>query len=106
MGEIATRLSDFTIITSDNPRTEVPSAIIDDILQGIYENSPHAVIENRKDAIFYALDNALPKDVIILAGKGHETYQEINHVKHHFDEREVVAEYFAKKRKPKDGEAR
>jgi len=104
MGEIATRMSDFTIITSDNPRTEEPGAIIAEILTGIYENAPHAVIENRKEAIFYALDNARPNDVIILAGKGHETYQEINHVKHHFDEREVIASYFAEKRRAAGGE--
>ena len=96
MGEIAVRLSDFVVVTSDNPRTEDPSAIIADILGGMQgTKTPYEVVENRREAIAFAMKNAQPNDTIILAGKGHETYQEINHVKHHLDEREVVAEILA-----------
>ena len=93
MGEIAGNKSDFTIITSDNPRTEEPADIIAQIEQGIKKTSGEYIcIENRREAIRYALTNARKNDFILLAGKGHETYQEINHVKHHFDEKEVVKE--------------
>lgn len=97
MGAIAAKLSDLCIVTSDNPRTEKPEAIIDDILEGMKDTAtPYEVIVSRPQAIWHALDIAQPNDTIVLMGKGHETYQEINHVKHHLDEREVVAEYFAK----------
>lgn len=93
MGQIAGELSDFCIVTSDNPRTENPTCIIQDIIQGIDKTScVYKVIENRLEAIKYALDNAQEEDVIILAGKGHETYQEINGVKHPFDENIIVQE--------------
>ncbi|MDR0906827.1 MAG: UDP-N-acetylmuramoyl-L-alanyl-D-glutamate--2,6-diaminopimelate ligase [Oscillospiraceae bacterium] len=93
MGEVAARLSDLVIVTSDNPRTEVPSAIIADILTGMTgTKTPVEVIENRREAIAFAIENAQPNDTIILAGKGHETYQIIGTEKTHFDEREVVAE--------------
>lgn len=93
MGEIASKMSDFVIVTSDNPRTEVPSAIIEDIMEGVKGTStPYVVIENRSEAIHYAIKNAQKDDVIVLAGKGHETYQIIGTEKRHFDEREVVAE--------------
>jgi UDP-N-acetylmuramoyl-L-alanyl-D-glutamate--2,6-diaminopimelate ligase len=96
MGEIGVRLSDIAVITSDNPRSEAPMAIISDILKGVDETMGHYVVmENRKKAIAYAMDIAEKDDIIVLAGKGHETYQEINHVKHHLDEREVVAEHLA-----------
>ena len=96
MGRIAAELADFVVVTSDNPRTEEPAAIIADILPGLEGSStPYVVVENRIEAIHYCLDHAQPGDVICLCGKGHETYQEINHVKHHLDEREVVAEYLA-----------
>lgn len=99
MGAIAARLSDLCIVTSDNPRTEEPRAIIDDILEGMKDTkTPYEVIVNRPEAIWHALDIAKAGDTIVLMGKGHETYQEINHVKHHLDEREVVAEYFEKKK--------
>ncbi len=99
MGRIGAALSDFAIITSDNPRTEDPAAIIADILPGVEETgTPYAVVANRVEAIHYAIDHALPGDVIVLCGKGHEDYQEINHQKHHLDEREVVAEYLARRR--------
>ena len=99
MGEIAARLSDFVIVTSDNPRTEEPGAIINEILAGMESTeTPKIVIENRREAIYWALENAQPGDVLILAGKGHETYQIFGKEKRHFDEREVVAEYYAEKK--------
>lgn len=91
MGEIAGRLSDFCIVTSDNPRTEEPKAIIDDIIEGISKTGcEYAVVENRFDAIEYALDNAKKDDVVLLAGKGHETYQILKDRTIVFDEREIV----------------
>lgn len=91
MGETAARLSDFVIVTSDNPRTEDPERIIDDIMPGVLKTDcPHVRITSRKDAIAYALAHAQPDDIIVLAGKGHETYQILNTGKIHFDEREVV----------------
>ena len=95
MGAIAAKHSDFVVVTSDNPRTEEPGAIIDAILTGMEgTDTPFAVIENRREAINWALENAMQGDVLILAGKGHETYQIFGTEKRHFDEREVVAEYF------------
>ena len=92
MGHIGVSLSDIGIITSDNPRTEKPSAIIEDILEGVEEeDGEYIVVEERREAIRYAMDIAKKDDIIILAGKGHETYQEINGVKYHLDEREEVA---------------
>lgn len=94
MGEIAARLSDFVIVSSDNPRTEVPGKIIEDILEGMKGTStPYNVIENRREAIGWAIRNAQPKDIILLAGKGHETYQILGKEKVHFDEREIVREF-------------
>lgn len=99
MGKIAAELADFCIVTSDNPRTEEPQAIIDDILVGMQDSkTPMQVIVDRPTAIHWALDHAQKDDVIVLMGKGHETYQEIDHVKHHMDEREIVADYFAQHR--------
>lgn len=92
MGKIAADLADLVVVTSDNPRTEDPMAIIDQILVGIpKDQTPTTVIENRRQAIRWAMDNAHAGDVIVLAGKGHETYQEIGHEKFHLDEREEVA---------------
>ena len=97
MGAIAANLADYCIVTSDNPRTEDPKLIIDDIIEGMKDSkTPYEVIVNRPEAIFAALKMAKKDDTIVLMGKGHETYQEINHVKHHMDEREIVAEYFKK----------
>ncbi len=97
MGEIATTLADYAIITSDNPRTEVPADIIADILAGVKApKSRYKVIEDRIEAIAFAIDNHMEGDLIILAGKGHETYQEICKTKYHMDEREIVAEHLAK----------
>lgn len=95
MGEIAVRLSDFVVITSDNPRNEEPMTIINEIEQGILKTGRDYIkLENRKEAIFQALDKARPGDVVIIAGKGHETYQIIGENTIHFDDREVVEEYF------------
>lgn len=91
MGKIGSDLSDIAIVTSDNPRTENPSEIIKDIVVGIDKDN-YEVIENRKDAIKKAIDIAQAGDVIVIAGKGHETYQILNTGKIHFDEREVVDE--------------
>ena len=92
MGRIGVECADFAVITSDNPRTEQPMAIIGDILKGITPAmGAYTVIEDRRKAIRYAMDIAKKDDIIVLAGKGHETYQEINGVKHHLDEREEVA---------------
>ncbi len=93
MGKIGVDIADLAIITSDNPRTEEPSAIIRDIVKGVGEAKNYEVIENRPEAIRHAMDIGQKDDIIVLAGKGHETYQEIHGVKHHLDEREVVAAY-------------
>ena len=92
MGRIGVTESDFAIITSDNPRTEDPMTIIEDILKGVSDDmGDYIVVPERRNAIRYAMDIAEKDDIIILAGKGHETYQEINGVKYHLDEREEVA---------------
>ena len=93
MGEIGGQLADYVILTSDNPRSEDPMSILSQIEAGIRRtNCEYTVIENRRDAIRYALTHAEPGDVIVLAGKGHETYQEIAGVKYPFDEKIVVKE--------------
>lgn len=93
MGEIAGKLADYCIITSDNPRNENPMDIINAIEEGIKTTEcEYTVIENRREAIRYALKFAQKDDVVVLAGKGHETYQEINGVKYPFDEKVIVAE--------------
>ena len=93
MGQISANIADFTIITSDNPRTEKPEEIIDQIEAGAKKSKGKYVsIVNRTEAIKYAIDMATKNDIIVLAGKGHETYQEINGVKHHYDEREIIKE--------------
>lgn len=96
MGEVAARLADFVIVTSDNPRSEDPESIVRQIIPGIEKHdTPYVAIVNRREAIKYAVENARPKDVIVLAGKGHEDYQILPTGKIHFDEREVLAEIFA-----------
>lgn len=93
MGNIAAHFSDYAIVTSDNPRTENPRAIIEDILEGMKGAAiPVKVIENRTEAIKFAVSIAQKDDIIVLAGKGHETYQILNTGTIHLDEREVVAE--------------
>ena len=91
MGEISGKTADYTIITSDNPRTEDPQKIVDQIEEGIKKTKgKYTVIVDRIEAIKHAIDIAGKKDIIVLAGKGHEPYQEINGVKHPFDERIIV----------------
>ena len=92
MGKIATRKSTLAIITSDNPRTEDPAAIIKEIEAGVEPQnfSKYTSIPDRKEAMKMAIKFAEPKDIILVAGKGHEDYQEINGVKHHFDDKETI----------------
>lgn len=91
MGEISGRIADFTIITSDNPRTEEPSQILADIEEGIKKtNGKYIVIEDRTEAIRYAMNHAGRDDIIVLSGKGHETYQIFKDKTIHYDEREIV----------------
>lgn len=94
MGNIATQLSNLSIITSDNPRTEAPQEIIEDIEKGVQPQnySKYISIVDRKEAIKTAVKMANPGDIVLVAGKGHETYQEINGVKHHFDDKEIIHE--------------
>ena len=95
MGAVAGELADLVVVTSDNPRTEDPQAIIGDILSGMDRSDAKLHVEpDRPAAIVWALEQARPGDVIVLAGKGHETYQEIGTVRRHLDEREVIADYF------------
>ena len=94
MGKVATRKATLSIITSDNPRTEEPSQIIREIEAGIEAQnfSKYTSIPDRKEAIKMAIKFAEPKDIILVAGKGHETYQEVNGIKHHFDDKEIIHE--------------
>ncbi len=93
MGEVSGRVADYTIITGDNPRTEELSTIISDIEEGIKKTKgQYTCIEDRKEAIKVAIEMANKNDIIVLAGKGHESYQEVNHIKYPFDEREIVKE--------------
>ena len=86
-------MADFTIITSDNPRTEEPQAIIDDIKTGISKTDGEYIeIIDRREAIAYAIHNGRPGDIIDLAGKGHEDYQEINGKRYPMDERVIIKE--------------
>jgi len=92
MGKVATELSDFVVITSDNPRTENPMQIINDIKQGVVKNN-FIVIENRYEAIKYAIQKSKDDAAILIAGKGHETYQEVNGVRNHFSDQETAMEF-------------
>ncbi len=93
MGEVSGKYADFTIITSDNPRNEKPEDIIEDIKVGIAKSDgEYVAIVDRKEAVRYAIMNARPGDIIIMAGKGHEDYQEINGKKYHMDERDLIRE--------------
>jgi len=92
MGRLAAARADLTVITSDNPRTENPEAIIDEIMSGLPPAAPHLRLADRREAIRTALDAAQPGDTVLLAGKGHETYQVIGTQKLPFDEREIVTE--------------
>lgn len=100
MGAIAADNSDLVVVTSDNPRTEEPEEIIREILEGMKnKRTPKKVITDRVKAIQWAIDNACPGDVILLAGKGHEDYQIVGHEKHHMDEREIVANWLEQRKK-------
>ncbi len=91
MGEISGRIANYSIITSDNPRTEDPDSIVKQIEEGIKKTKgKYECIVNRTEAIKKAIMMANKEDIIVLAGKGHETYQEINHVKNPYDERIIV----------------
>lgn len=91
MGEISGRIADYTIITSDNPRTEDPQKIVEQIEVGIKKTKgKYTIIVDRIEAIKKAIKMADKKDIVVLAGKGHEPYQEINGVKYPFDERVIV----------------
>ena len=103
MGAVVRELADVAVVTSDNPRTEDPWAILEDILAGMGGPGGEIHIEpDRPQAIRWALAQGRPGDVIVLAGKGHETYQEINGVQYPMDEREIVAEYFEKQAKRRE----
>ncbi len=98
MGEIATRLADIAVITSDNPRSEDPESIIEDITSGIGKTNAKVIVDSdRKGAIRKALEAAQAGDIVVLAGKGQETYQVLASGKIHFDEREAVAEILSEK---------
>ena len=90
MGRVAVEKADFSIITSDNPRTEEPEKIIADILKGVPTSALHTTITNRREAIEYAISRAEKNDLVLIAGKGHEGYQISGMQKEHFDDREVA----------------
>ncbi len=93
MGEVSSRLADLTVISSDNPRDEEPMDIIADIIEGVKKaDGAYVTVPDRKEAIKYCMEHAQDGDIVVLAGKGHEDYQEIKGVKHHMDERELIAE--------------
>ena len=93
MGEVSGRLAELSIITSDNPRDEEPMDIIEDIVTGISRTEgKYVTIPDRKDAIRYAIHNGEPGDIVVLAGKGHEDYQEIRGHKYPMDERVLIRE--------------
>lgn len=98
MGEISSNMADLTVVTSDNPRFEEPQDIINDIIEGV-KKGPGKYVEiiDRKEAIRYCIDNAREGDVIVIAGKGHEDYQEIKGVKYHMDDRELVKDILAER---------
>ncbi|KPJ72415.1 hypothetical protein AMJ52_06450 [candidate division TA06 bacterium DG_78] len=93
MGAIASRLADLTILTSDNPRSESPREIITEIEHGM-QNQNYKVIEDRREAICYAISSKRPHDIVLIAGKGHEEYQVIGNKTNAFDDAKVVGECF------------
>jgi len=95
MARIAAEKSNRVILTSDNPRSEEPEAIISEMLQGIDVNMTRKTISivNRREAIKTACAFALPGDIILIAGKGHEKYQEVKGIRHHFDDKEILNEF-------------
>lgn len=97
MGAISQKLSDICIVTSDNPRTEDPKLIIEDILNGLdKEHKNYETIIDRKEAIEEAIKMANKGDIVIIAGKGHENYQIIGKTKHHFDDKEIARDCLEK----------
>ena len=101
MGKVAEDLSDIAIVTSDNPRTEVPEDIIEEIVVGLSKDN-HLVISDREEAIIKAVELAQAGDIILIAGKGHETYQVIGRTKYHFDDKEIACREMVKKNKIKN----
>jgi len=100
MGRIAADLADFVIVSSDNPRSENPEQIIEEVVEGMKgSKTPFRKITSRPEAVRYALSHAKPEDVIVLAGKGHENYEVIGTEKIHQDEREIIADFFANKKR-------
>lgn len=97
MGRVAAKYSDLLIVTTDSPRHEDPQQTIDGVVEGIPSDIPHEEYTDRKEAVFRALDIAQSGDIVALCGKGHEDYQAIGDVYFHFDEREIVEEYFNKR---------
>ena len=97
MGDIAVRLSDIAVITSDNPRTEDPEDIINDIVSGINGYTNYVTVTSRRDAIEYALSEAEEGDVILLAGKGHENYIIDKDGTHYFSEKDIVMNFISRK---------
>lgn len=98
MAGVTCEFADFSVVTSDNPRTEDPVAILDDITQGFKFGRPHTVIVDRREAIHYAINMAKPGEIVVIAGKGHENYQIIGHTKHPMDDRLIAAEALASPR--------
>jgi UDP-N-acetylmuramoyl-L-alanyl-D-glutamate--2,6-diaminopimelate ligase len=98
MGNIATSNSDYAIITSDNPRTEDPNKIIEDIIAGINRDN-YIVVPDRIEAIHKGIDMLHPEDTLLILGKGHENYQIIGTVKHHMDDKEIAKDYIELKKK-------
>jgi len=103
MGRVALELSDFTVITSDNPRSEDPEQIIEDILKGIPATSrspqDYIVLPDRRQAIEHAIKNACLGDLILIAGKGHENYQILNSETIHFDDKEIAMDAITQRMK-------
>ena len=107
MGKAVAELSDFVVVTSDNPRSEDPLLIINDILVGVQKcDTPFVVLPDRREAIRKAIGEARPGDVVILAGKGHEDYQVLKTATIRFDDREVAEETLAAMGYARDGEMR
>jgi len=100
MGKIASNKSDYVIFTSDNPRTEEPKKIMDDIIKGV-EKDNYEIMLDRKDAIKKALDLIKKDDIVLILGKGHEDYQIIGHEKIHLDDSEEIKKYVEEKKKEK-----
>jgi UDP-N-acetylmuramoyl-L-alanyl-D-glutamate--2,6-diaminopimelate ligase len=98
MGRIAEAGADRVVVTSDNPRTEAPDAILEQIAAGLSRPERAAIIEDRRTAIEHAVGEAAPADVVLVAGKGHEDYQIVGRGKRHFDDREEVRRALARRR--------